>query len=121
MKKLLLGIFIIVMCFTVTGCDEAQGKLSILCNGESETVEAKKNSKFTCKLAGEEYEFKITKIKSNNMIIEANKPGLSKVTKQGTISLLTEETEFVVEEGTELGLSPQALDNFEIIIIYWEK
>ena len=58
---------------------------------------------------------------SDSGTISSETFGEIKVTKQGVISLLTKETQFVLEEGTVLGLCPQALDNFEIIIINWEK
>ena len=122
MKKLFLGIFIIVMCFVVTGCSsKSNGKLLIKCNGEESTIEAKTNAKFKCKMAGEEFELKITKIENKKITIKANKPGLSKVTDKGTISLVDKQTKFVLEESKELELSPQVTDNFEILIINWEK
>ena len=121
MKKLFLGIFIVVMCFAVTGCGSARGKLLVNCDGEESTIEAKTNAKFKCSMAGQEFELKITKIENKKMTIEANKKGLSKVTEQGTISLLDTQTKFTLEEGKELDLAPQVTDNFEILIINWEK
>lgn len=120
MKKLFLGI-LIIMCFAVTGCSSSKGKLLINCNSEESKVEVKNNAKFTCRLAGQEYELKITKIENKKITIIADKKGLSKVTEEGTIGLLDTQTEFTIEEDKELDLAPQVTDNFELLIINWKK
>lgn len=72
------------------------------------TVKVKKGQTFKPTSKFEDVEFKVKKISSNKVIIEANQP-LSNVTEDG-ISLNETQTEFTVTKGEDLKLATPTMD-----------
>jgi hypothetical protein len=72
------------------------------------TVKVKKNQTFKPTSKFEDVEFKVKKISSNKVVIEANQP-LSNVTEDG-ISLNETQTEFTITKGEDLKLATPTMD-----------
>ena len=72
------------------------------------TVKVKKNQTFKPTSKFEDVEFKVKKISSNKVVIEANQP-LSNVTEDG-ISLNETQTEFTITKGEDLKLATPSMD-----------
>ena len=72
------------------------------------TVKVKKGQTFKPTSEFEDVEFKVKKISSNKVIIEANQP-LSNVTEDG-ISLNETQTEFTITKGEDLKLATPSMD-----------
>ena len=122
MKKIIIGIFALVLCFTVVGCgNKGKGQLLINCDSEEMTVDVKKNGSFECKLLGKTYKFEITKITDKKITIETSEYGLAQASDEGSIDLLAKEKEFTITDGKETIIEPQATDVFSMLIINWKK
>lgn len=113
MKKFVILLFLVVL----TGCDkeEISVNLEINCDNVTNIVEVRKDDTLSCNLLGENYEFKITKIKNDEIYIEANKYGL---TSSG--SLLSEEKEFVLNKDSSITLTTQSTDYQEKVVFNWK-
>jgi hypothetical protein len=72
------------------------------------TVKVKKGQTFKPTSKFEDVEFKVKKISSNKVVIEANQP-LSNVTEDG-ISLNETQTEFTITKGEDLKLATPSMD-----------
>lgn len=120
MKKVLLVTLLLALCLTVSGCKNKKENLIVNCNGTESKIEIKNNNKFNCHIDGNDYNFKLTKVEKNKITLETGKSGLSQVT-DGTINLRNKQTKFILTEEKELEISPQVTDNFELLIIKWEK
>ena len=69
----------ILILFFTSGCvfDEKTTTLSMNCNGQESTIEAKKEVEFSCTLLQEEYKFKVTNVTNNYVVIKTSSDGLS--------------------------------------------
>lgn len=113
MKKIVIALLLLVL----TGCDkeDVSVNLEINCDNVTNIVEVKQSDTLSCNLLGENYEFKITKIKNDGIYIEANKYGL---TSSG--SLLSEEKEFVLNKDSSITLTTQSTDYQEKVVFNWK-
>jgi uncharacterized lipoprotein NlpE involved in copper resistance len=122
MKKIIIGVFALVLCFTVVGCgNKNKEELNINCQGETTTIQIKKNAKFKCKLLTDEYEFKITKIAKEEITIEASDYGLAQASDNGTINLPGQTLEkLTILRGEEVVIASNTYDSGVKLTIRYE-
>ena len=95
-------------------------KMNIDCNGDVNTPNLKENDTFKCTLLNDEYEFTVTSITADEVIIKASDTGLSPVSDKGGISLREKITEFTIPRDKETKISTQSMDYSEDMILYWK-
>lgn len=119
MKRISI-LLIIVLCIFVTGCTKNNGELVINCNGVESTTKITKGNLITCELLKDNYIFEIKKIKKDKVIIKTNKSGLFKQRKDGTISLVDDQKEFIIEKNKKNVIMTQSTDYQESMIVEWK-
>lgn len=113
MKK----IFLFIVILLIVGCSKESKtiKISMQCNGIVSEFEVKKNDLLSCKLLGEDYEFKVKKVTNDEIYIEANKFGLGE-----EYNFEKNEKQFVLKKNNELNLVTQSLDYQENVSFMWK-
>lgn len=120
-KKLSIISIILVLFLFTTGCGkDEKTKITINCNDLTKSFDMKKNKSFNCTLLRNKYEFKISDIKKDSIVITVSDYGLNKVKDNGKISLKEKKKKFTIERKTETKLRTQTTDYSEYITIYWE-
>lgn len=114
MKNTILTILLCgFMMFGLTGCGKTNksANINVTVNDNTNSIEIKVGKTLTYPLLSNEYEFKITDIKENEISIEVNQYGLT-----NTSSLISEDNKFIIEKGKKLELHTQTTDYQESII-----
>lgn len=113
MKK----IIVLLLLLVVSAChkNDLSVNLKMDCNSISTNLEVKENDTLSCSLSGETYEFKITKLDENKIILEANQYGLT-----SSSNLLDEEKEFILNKDSSITLTTQSTDYQEKVVFNWK-
>ena len=112
MKKVLIGIIVIVSCFTLVGCGSRKksATINVSLNGIMHITSVKEGSTLEYSLIGEKYEFEVVNVTDEKIKIKVNKKGLA-----STDSLVSDERDFVIKRGSHLELHTQTTDYQESI------
>ncbi len=113
MKKVVMILLLLMVC----ACQkkELSVNLEMNCDSISNILEVKENDTLGCKLLGEDYEFKITKIDNDKIYFEANKYGLT-----SSSNLLEDEKKFVLTKDSSIVLTTQSTDYQEKVVFNWK-
>lgn len=113
MKKIVLPLLLLIL----SAChrNNPSVNLEMQCNNLSTNLEVKENDTLSCNLLGENYEFKVTKLDEDKIILESNKYGLT-----SSSSLIEKEKEFTLTKNSSITLTTQSTDYQEKVIFNWK-
>lgn len=113
MKKIILLFLLLIL--SACNRNNSRVNLEMHCNNLSTNLEVKENDTLSCNLLGENYEFKVTKLDEDKIILEANKYGLT-----SSNSLREKEKEFTLTKNSSITLTTQSTDYQEKVIFNWK-
>lgn len=113
MKKIILPLLLLIL--SACNRNTPRVNLEMHCNNLSTNLEVKENDTLSCNLLGENYEFKVTKLDEDKIILEANKYGLT-----SSNSLREKEKEFTLTKNSSITLTTQSTDYQEKVIFNWK-
>jgi len=112
MKKAVFILFSIVL---LSGCNnDVEVLITMNCSGTETEIMVSENSKLSCNLLDEEYEFTIEEIKDGNITISTNKNGLSV-----GAGILNSERRWVIKKGKKLIIHTNTTDWQEEVEFSW--
>ena len=113
---------IIVFCIfglLITGCGNSkkiEPKVLMYCNDVKTELELKEKDIVSCKLLGENYNFKIIDITEDKIEIESNEYGLT-----SDNNLREKNKRFIINRNDTLRLATQSTDYQESVIFKWKE
>ena len=90
------------------------------CNGNEGFVVLNPGNSFSCNILSTNYNFVISSVKKDKLIIATEYYGLTKVKEDGSINLNSRDRRFEIKKGQKTELTTQTMDYNESIIFEWK-